>query len=226
MANKSFWTSFEKYLGNNRIPKSVKKILIASGFDCSLTLQEINENTIKVIETFVNNNRDLLINTEYSISETFSFLPGHRLLILSFPKKAREFTLLLSSEQKKKKTVSEFVMPSQEKLEHLLIKKLKIYASKLEFTLNISTKNIIDIKIDETVARCTVKCLFCDKRIPCSFQHNHWAISNLQKHLKRHIQTFFAQENSELVNKDRNRNDTPESNIVRVRTSLSELQNI
>lgn len=103
--DKTFWNKFEKFLGS-KIPPIIKTILSEYGFDNELVLQTLNEDAIKIIEekvrAGVRENPNLLNGTAYDqTTQNFHFLLGHRLLILDFANKAREFV------QSKKKTSEE-----------------------------------------------------------------------------------------------------------------------
>lgn len=74
----------EQFLGSN-IPKCIKTILISSGFDCEIALKGLNSDCIVEIESHIQNDRHILLDTPYQNIENFKFLPGHRTIILSIP---------------------------------------------------------------------------------------------------------------------------------------------
>lgn len=90
--SKHFWLGFEKYI-KNKFPSYIKNILVNSGYDNELSISKLNNESINDIEIFVTANRNLLKNSIYekSSEKKFSFLPGHRHLLLDLPNQLRDF---------------------------------------------------------------------------------------------------------------------------------------
>lgn len=87
-----FWSEFDSFLDES-IPKIIIDILQASGYDNVLSLLNMNEIEINKLEEFVNNNLQSLLEKipQYSTSKPFSFLPGHRKLLLILGNKAKQY---------------------------------------------------------------------------------------------------------------------------------------
>lgn len=88
-----FWNKLEKYLGE--IPNKIKTILTVCGYDNMISLSQIDSTEISVIENYVNQagklNSMLQGVLEKSDLETFSFLPGHKKILLVLAQRAKEF---------------------------------------------------------------------------------------------------------------------------------------
>lgn len=89
-AKEAFLTIFNRFVGNE-IPEVLIKILTATGFDTKCALDLLTEKSIAEIEGYVNANRATIANTTYEKKLNFKFLPGHRSILLSFPKKIQSF---------------------------------------------------------------------------------------------------------------------------------------
>lgn len=74
----------EKFV-DAEVPAFLKKMIIASGYDCELALRILSPNDIAVIEEFIQTKRELLLGTRYESMATFKFLPGHKQIILNIP---------------------------------------------------------------------------------------------------------------------------------------------
>lgn len=88
-----FWTNFEKFVGE--IPNETKGILTACGYDNIISLSELDIEEISVIENYANQagkmNSKLQCVLKRSDSEIFSFLPGHKKVLLVLSQKAKEY---------------------------------------------------------------------------------------------------------------------------------------
>lgn len=73
------------------VPDFLLNILLETGFDTQASLELLTNESIKEIEEYVNQNRNLTINTIYEQKEQFKLLPGHRALMLSFPRRIQLF---------------------------------------------------------------------------------------------------------------------------------------
>lgn len=81
-------------------------------------------------------------------------------------------------------------------LKTTLLKKINTFLSKEGFTVNLDiSKDISDFDKSVTLRSCSfscrVKCPYCDKRIKCKFE-NYWLVSNVEAHLKTHINILKA----------------------------------
>lgn len=190
MSNR-FLVALEKFLGN-KLPKFIKTILINSGFDNQLSILSITSDTITEIESFVKQfvlvNKDLLKETAYKNVDipNFKFLPGHRDLLLSLPKRVSELNKINIEKKSKKSKVAAVNSTQLEKspnsLQDILIAKL----NKIPFIKSapaIITKNsILDFSC-ESVPKCKVRCPLCEKIVPCIY-NKYWVISNVSRHGK------------------------------------------
>lgn len=72
---------------DDKIPESVIYILYKSGFDSKIALENITDDSIKIIEEYFDDNFEELIGSlkDYRRSRPFKLLPGHRVLIQSVP---------------------------------------------------------------------------------------------------------------------------------------------
>lgn len=101
-----FWKKFQIFL-DECIPSVIVNILIANGYDDSLSLIGMCMEEVAIIEKFTNEKLGHLWNNspQYSQVVSFSFLPGHKKLILALGKKAEEYqtynkTLMKKTEKK------------------------------------------------------------------------------------------------------------------------------
>lgn len=176
--------------------------MIASGYDNAISVSEICENEVKVIEEFVNGNLKDLIEKSgtYKADGAFKFLPGHRKLLFSLPDKVKEF------QNRKEKKIPENGEPATEELELLTEIELNGLKNELFVKLNTTAKDFglhtefteeelvtaIDPYIsharkttNKATYKCSVKCTSCEKITPCTW-NGRWQASNLEKHLKTH----------------------------------------
>lgn len=89
-----FWKKFQEFVGQS-IPNEIVQILIVCGYDNAISVSELSEEEITIIERYVNqasNAKPILENTkQYASLEPFVFLPGHKKLIIVLAKKAKAF---------------------------------------------------------------------------------------------------------------------------------------
>lgn len=97
----SFWDDFQLFLGE-KIPRIVIEILIAAGYDSAISIADMNSEQIDEIEKFANQKlKSMLKDSElYSGSDVFSFLPGHRKLVIALGKHVKKY---VSSKEEKPK---------------------------------------------------------------------------------------------------------------------------
>lgn len=164
----------------------------------------------------MNVNRHLLKNSIYENRPNFSFSPGHKVLILSFPEKIQCFQLARSRKRERKISnvypINE-ITETEEDSENKLLAKIRNYASKLNFKLNIDSKHILGIEKDKNILRCTIQCPICGKGFAC-LHKSYWLISTFQKHLKSHILEFTAIQQQ-----------TTENNSTRIVRTVNEIDN-
>lgn len=147
---------------------------------------EINNQSIIEIEGCINEYKEkidslkvIVKNPLYENIVPLKFLPGHKATLLVIPK-------LIEGIQKHKK--SEKNNADEEKIKTVkeeLIEKLKKFTVKQNLNINITEENLIEFRVEKGEYKCKVKCAVCEKLTPCNF-NTHWAVSNLEKHLKGH----------------------------------------
>lgn len=185
------WNRIERKL-KHKFPKEIKSILSVSGFDCELSLKEINEKTIKKIEQFVTENIaankleiiEALKDTPYEGKALpFQFLFGHKLLISSLPEKIDKI-----NEKRVRKNQNPIEIRDPEEQKKNLLLKLKKYAEKFHLNFVIQENDIKRFVQQDLEDKCVVKCPFCVREIPCTY-NSHWQISNLTKHINTHSES-------------------------------------
>lgn len=176
----------EKFL-KNKYPQFIKNILISCGFESEASLKTINEQSIELIENYVNRKKELLEGTNYInedgslTSDPFKFLIGHKLLLLSIPQTIVEYT---SEKRNKKKNLPTTVI-NPETVTSSLLTRFQNY-QKTNFLKNpITIDHLKEFTLNENRAKVLVKCIQCDLEVPCTFNKN-WSISNYIKHVRTH----------------------------------------
>lgn len=187
--SRSIFTQLEK-LNRSKYPKFIKTILIETAFNTPAALKAINEKSVEHIEKTVSNNLNLLNKTEYVNAtgelktKPFEFLIGHKALILNFPQEIKD--LQSSNEIEKKNKIENL---SENDLKALLVLKIINYITNKKIT-TIKTLNptenltqfITNFEKNPDRVRVLVKCPFCVKKIPCTFD-TIWRISNFGTHI-------------------------------------------
>lgn len=96
MQSQAFENQLKKIVGRS-FPRGIGKILVESGFDCTSAVACVNQSSIKVIEEYVNENKNILKGTAYENTLNFKLKPGHKAFILGLPQALKDY------EQKKQK---------------------------------------------------------------------------------------------------------------------------
>lgn len=99
MENKNDLDKLEQFIGDV-IPTSLKILLQSCGYDTLLSLKQITNEKINAMEQFIQIQRDKFVRkldgindtaaAVYTEQEHFVFLPGHRDILLNFPKHITE----------------------------------------------------------------------------------------------------------------------------------------
>lgn len=91
-------------------PECLIRILEASGYDNSRSIELIDAENIKYLEVFLHENRFLLQDSIYARkSNEFRFLPGHRAILSNLPEQVKVFNAIkLSQPTESKWNLSEF----------------------------------------------------------------------------------------------------------------------
>lgn len=87
-----FWKTFQNFLGNT-IPDFIVNILTSAGYDSALSIVDLNESDILIIQDYVSNKAPHLAqeHVAYANTEKFEFLPGHKKLVLGLRNKVKDF---------------------------------------------------------------------------------------------------------------------------------------
>lgn len=195
---KKIWTQFEEYIGS-AVPNDIKVILNESGFDNLLSLVSLKEENIIQIENYLSNNKQIFqYLKEYKdtdSTEVFRLKPGHRALIVGLPNRVEKYLQHVKDSKKDSKSQTNVRRKVQkdktdDELKHELTKKVSTFLKNSQFDISFDIqKDVSEFTKEENLYRCRVKCPFCEKQIVCSYV-THWAVSNLESHLKNHISSI------------------------------------
>lgn len=168
-------------------------MLIACGYNTFLSLSSLDVDKLKIVEQYINRNKDLTANLnccfseEYTNKENFEFLPGHESVILRLPGLIEE---IRKNKPTKLKNLSKNTRTKEELID-LLINNLLKYSGKQGFQFpegSISQINIREVEgdVEHGNIKCKFSCPFCPKIIPIKYK-SFWESSNITAHLKSHI---------------------------------------
>lgn len=147
------WLDLESFTGE-KYPPCIKKFLIAAGYNKLLALSEMDNEKLHAVESFINENRELVTDTKccysdmYKKQEIFSFLPGHKATILGIAEQVKRFKEHLETVPQHKASKPKKIQ-SEAQLKTALVNRLAAYSTKLDFTLptgSISVRNIHNFK--------------------------------------------------------------------------------
>lgn len=160
-----FWGKFQAFIGSS-VPEILVKILISAGYDNALSIAELDETDINVLQTYTQTNLKSLLDesTFYKNCEKFEFLPGHHRTILKVSEKAKEY---IEKKKSDNSTVQEFELLTDEEV--------KLNSVVIQNHLNIQfTENSLTSAIDAYIShnsrhsknkpsyKCHLKCTMCD----------------------------------------------------------------
>lgn len=181
-----------------------------TAFDTETALENLNSENLINIENYIEESRDLIAGTIYENKTPFKFLPGHRALLLSIPKKIAEKKLIKKEKKSKSDGVNNTLDSGliddeqQQKYKTELIAKLSNYCKKIDLYLNLESKDISNFVSHEDRIKCFVQCPHCTtKKTFTCFKEKNWAYSTFLSHLKKHKQKIV--ENTE---------NTPHNNVT------------
>lgn len=222
-----FWKSFQNFLGNT-IPQFIVNVLTAAGYDSALSIADLNESDILIIQDYVTNKAQHLIkeHVSYTQNDKFEFLPGHKKLVLGLRNKVKDFNTPVSRQTQKNPTKSIQPEEDQQISEEIeLLTEVELAAFKTDLISKLSTvsksvgaptftehhlvgsidpyisKNSKAITSKIPAYKCFVKCVICEKRVPCTF-NKRWETSNLSTHLKSHqIELSTQKELEDILNR-------------------------
>lgn len=183
--------------------------MIAAGYDNALSISKFTEADIPIIESFAEANlQDVLKESKiYANIKPFSFLPGHRKLLIALPNKLFGFKnnkckKNLFSTPKQDAQASEQIEfveiltdDYQNTLKEKLLVKLNLRAKSFGIATLFTLEKIISeitpyvsqsrSALNKFTYKCSVKCVNCEVTKPCTLV-GHWQISNIETHLKKH----------------------------------------
>lgn len=166
-----------------------------AGYNSSHSLKSLNENKVDSIETFFDENKQILNEVEGRLSQTyknmekFKFLPGHRIFILSIPELLPDIDAAMQRRHSKAKAktankcLTKESTKSEISLKQQLLNGLKNVAKKHKFEMfaNILTdSNLVDFEqIDgqchcgkecNVMYKCCFVCPVCPKRYTLQYK--------------------------------------------------------
>lgn len=206
----TFWSKFNKFLGAE-IPSVILNILISAGYDNALSISDLNEDDIQILEQHATENSNIIGESNlYSTDGPFRFLPGHKKTLYTLRRKAEDFLKQSKGQTRKYRFEPVGQGEQSEQIELLTEEEIKVLKKTLldkvnstPIALGLDTRYTEDnllTTIDAYIShnsrksrksenkasyRCTVKCCLCTKPIPCTF-NSRWETGNLDCHLKSH----------------------------------------
>lgn len=180
-----------------RLPIGLEKIIEHAGFETKSSLALLDENKIKEIENYVNENKFLLNGSAYEHivkqNLNFKFKPGHKALLLTLSKKLNNKSILSQAKKRKIKSDSENRAPKViitediniNELKESLVQKVLKFAEKKSLEI-IFVLSDIALNIEEGKIKCFVHCPICNKKQQLHYT-TYWVISNFERHLKSHF---------------------------------------
>lgn len=167
----------ERHL-KSKLPNILQKILINCGFDNEASIKLINEDTIVLLEDYINKNKNIFLKkTNYKEDEKFEFSIGHKILILNLPK----FLEQIENEKEKENNREEDNVYIQK-----IVTKLENHVKKFNYDFTVTNQFIENFKKTESGFKCHVKCPVCSALSSCLFKKGLWNTSNFSNHLKNH----------------------------------------
>lgn len=171
----------------------MKNILIEAGYDIEASLLQLDNENISGIESYVQQNRSIIAGTIYENIDPFHFKPGHKSVLLSIPKKINDLKLKEKPKNTKVKEQSETNSGNNKTLDEAeieqqkqqLIVKLKKFCDKIQICLELKIDDISDFVVLDDRIKCRVACPYCSSKFSC-IKIAHWAVSNIESHLKKH----------------------------------------
>lgn len=166
----------------------MKTILTSCGYNNAWAFKDVDQEKITEIESFIETSNRKIAESfdEYKGKRPFTFLPGHRSLILGI----KNQILLIEDINKPKKPNTKSV-PDEKDLIAMLIKQVSQYSSRLSLKLNWNDavqKFEGTTDGDDTSIQCVLSCPLCYANRTIRFD-KYWRVSNLFKHLRSHIQS-------------------------------------
>lgn len=185
----------EKFNGE-KIPLCVKELLMKCAYDTLSSLLQINPNTLRNIESFLNNHKMFITQLKccyhehYKSLDIFEFLPGHKEIILAIPSQIQQMKQMKSKRNVQSKYKS---TPSDSDLKSSLVTKLTKYAQNIGLELpdeSITEMNLTEYvrgsEGDPFICQCRFICPICAKNMLVSYV-SYWKSSNITTHIKDHL---------------------------------------
>lgn len=203
----------ENFLKKN-LQSELYKIVVECGYNTKSAILLISLESIKEIEAYINENKDILKDTIYEPfilnGKIFKLKPGHKSVILNLPEllRSKEQTSKpkkkSSIQREKNNNVDDEIRDSsdeiEEKLKCALIKKLENFSSKFDFCLTFDIACISYFETTSDKISCKFECPICNTKIKCEYR-SYWLVSNLENHLKKHyrIEVLEVEDKTEIV---------------------------
>lgn len=202
----------------------IKNILILCGYDHQIAFENFNRDEIKVIEDFINENftvkPDIFRGSVYEQSDCFKFLPGHRAILLSLAELAKKVKESKTQKKLNKKTKVNLLVQNNgdsitednlvESLLKKLIEKLNKFSEKIHLNIEFQPNHISNVKTENDSVKCHVRCPSCSMNTPCIYK-SYWLVSNIEKHLKSHVEPGTQTDNQRLLNNTNTENSHNQS---------------
>lgn len=196
MSSKSYIAKLARALKTD-LPNTLQKILVESSFDCEASILGINTEIIKEVESFVNQNKHILENTEYEAvlknNSIFKFKPGHKSVLNLLPQRLRDYKSNKKSDKKKDGLTQQ---QEEEQLKDELIEKLSNFSGKNSLGISFEKSSISNYRIEKNKPKCKILCPLCNIQYTCYYT-TFWNRSNFEKHLKKHFVEIEVSEEHE-----------------------------
>lgn len=252
MSKKDYLSKLHNFL-HKQIPDVIINILRKTGYDTSLAIESLNNEEIEGLEKYISESekiKKLLVGTQYSDCVPFTFLPGHKILLLGLKKKTIEFEQFQFSLENKSVNVarsegnenldlseSDLSSSLPKPLLTKLIGKVKHFVDKknIDFddcldedvqSLDVGEIEVLHNKSGKLTYKTLLKCIVCTIRVPC-YHDSYWNISNYEAHLKKfhtRIQGAQASNDNESHLKENTENST--ADVIENSSSTSNISTI
>lgn len=203
----------------------MKEILDSAGYNSAFSFLTITEEKLPELEDYIEKNcRNTADKFDtYKTTKPFSFLPGHRDLILGIKSELTKLQEKQSENKRQKLSKSNKSQVLEEiDVKTSLIKQVNVFSSGLN--LKIDWSNSIDaFEFEKTsnsaFASCKVSCPLCGATYILRFDR-HWKTSNICKHIRTHADrgektTQIHQTKNKNMDKNANVSATASATVIR-----------
>lgn len=180
----------------------------SAAYDTLNSLKAITTEKIQEIEDYLTQNRstwfdelDCCKSEDYKKQTEFSFLPGHKTIVLMIPEQIKQMSdakqIATVAKKKKVRDDKELINNLISNVVNYMEKNGLVTAAEI-----VSANNIREFKrgneIEDFVCKCLFACPFCSKVFPLTYK-KFWMSSNLTYHLKNHITSDYDMETEEYM---------------------------